>query len=216
MGRFHKVYHVLYYFLGLTVLALGLTLNTKTGLGVSPVTSLPYAFSQILDIDFGDAVFVSHLVFIAVELILKKQKTERILILLQIPLGVVFTRVMNLFGAIFNFTLDTFLEKLIVLFFAIVCAGVGTALILDMQFIPTPGTGVLWAISETIGKDVGLVKNIVDLIFVTGSFMLGWFFGNPFLSVGFGTVLGVLGVGRTIAVFDRFFQKYIHNQAGLS
>ena len=36
------------YLVGIIVLALGITLNTKTNLGVSPIISMPYAVAQIL------------------------------------------------------------------------------------------------------------------------------------------------------------------------
>ena len=36
------------YLVGIIVLALGITLNTKTNLGVSPIISIPYAVAQIL------------------------------------------------------------------------------------------------------------------------------------------------------------------------
>ena len=40
-------FRVLFYVIGLLVLALGLTLNTKTGLGVSPIISVAYSISEI-------------------------------------------------------------------------------------------------------------------------------------------------------------------------
>ena len=36
------------YLVGIIVLALGITLKTKTNLGVSPIISIPYAVAQIL------------------------------------------------------------------------------------------------------------------------------------------------------------------------
>lgn len=43
-----KIYRATYYILGLAILALGLALNAKTGLGVPPITSLPYTVAEIL------------------------------------------------------------------------------------------------------------------------------------------------------------------------
>ena len=43
------------YVIGMLVLALGLTLNTKTGLGVSPILSLAYCSTQIWGVNLGDA-----------------------------------------------------------------------------------------------------------------------------------------------------------------
>ena len=46
-------YRILFYAGGLLVLALGLTLNTKTGLGVSPIISVAYSTATIFDHNFG-------------------------------------------------------------------------------------------------------------------------------------------------------------------
>ena len=42
-------YRILFYAAGLLILALGLTLNTKTGLGVSPIISVAYSIATIFD-----------------------------------------------------------------------------------------------------------------------------------------------------------------------
>ena len=38
------------YFIGVVILATGLTLNTKAGLGVSPIISVPFSISEIFDL----------------------------------------------------------------------------------------------------------------------------------------------------------------------
>ena len=47
------------YSIGMLILAMGLTLNTKAGLGVSPIISLSYAMSEIWHLNFGDVTFCS-------------------------------------------------------------------------------------------------------------------------------------------------------------
>ena len=53
-----KVNRWIFYILGMVVLAAGITLNTKTGLGVSPIISVAYCVSQIFELNFGDMTFV--------------------------------------------------------------------------------------------------------------------------------------------------------------
>lgn len=211
-----KVHRAVYYILGLVILALGLTLNAKTGLGVSPITSLPYTVSEILQINFGNTVFVSYLVFIAIELTLKKQRSERFLIVLQIPLSIIFTRVMNLFGSLFTLHLETLWQRVLLLLCAILCTGVGAAMTMDMRLVPNPGDGVVQSIAEYSGRDIGLIKNCVDLVNVLCAFLLGCLAGNPLLGVGLGTAIGVLGIGRVIALFNKLFMVKIQKQSGLS
>ena len=62
------------YLVGIIVLALGITLNTKTNLGVSPIISMPYAVAQIFGYETGTAVFVAYLIFIVLQIVLLKGK----------------------------------------------------------------------------------------------------------------------------------------------
>ena len=45
------------YLVGNVVLALGLTLNTQTQLGVSPIMSIVYSTSELFGMNFGNTVF---------------------------------------------------------------------------------------------------------------------------------------------------------------
>ena len=44
----NKVVRGTVYAAGLLILAMGIILNTKTGLGVSPIVSVPYVVAQIM------------------------------------------------------------------------------------------------------------------------------------------------------------------------
>ena len=93
-----KVNRWIFYILGMVVLAAGITLNTKTGLGVSPIISVAYCVSQIFELNFGDMTFVLYGIFVVVQLFLRERR-ERLATLLQFPLSLVFSRLLNLCSA---------------------------------------------------------------------------------------------------------------------
>ena len=110
---------IFFYTIGLLILAMGLTLNTKANLGVSPIISIPYCFSQIFHLNFGNATLVLYCIFVVIEILLhllggkrsspQRKNNERFVLimdLLQIPLSIVFTRFMNIFSAIFPICLQ--------------------------------------------------------------------------------------------------------------
>ena len=80
------------YLLGMLVLALGLTLNTKAGLGVSPIISIAFAVSEIWGWNFGDMTFLLYSLFVAGQFVLRG-KNSRLTDLLQLPLSLAFSRV---------------------------------------------------------------------------------------------------------------------------
>ena len=91
----------LVYIIGMFVLALGLTLNTKANLGVSPIISVPYSISQITGYNFGDLTFVVYTLFVVVQIMIhvKIKKNNKIVSdVLQLPLSLVFTRLLNIFS----------------------------------------------------------------------------------------------------------------------
>lgn len=213
-------YRALFYGAGLLILAMGLTLNTKAGLGVSPIISVSYGVSQMFRLNFGDTTLVLYCIFVAAELVLhsvrrgEDLKGERKLVLvmdvLQVPLSLVFTRFLNPFGGLLpdvpgasgSWT-DHFLLRLAVLALAILCTGVGAAMSLSMRIVPNPGDGIVQTLADCLRKPVGLTKNCFDLLNISVTILMGLLLAGHLVGVGVGTVLAVFGVGRVIALFQR-------------
>lgn len=200
--------------LGMMILALGLTLNAQTGLGVSPITSVPYTVSRILPVSFGNATFISYLIFVAIQLLLSK-KPNRLAILLQIPVSLLFTRVMNVYGAVIDIRFSSLTANLLLLLVAIALTGIGAAMTLCTKIVPNPADGIVQELSRFFYGKLGLTKNIFDLLNALVSLCLGWAVGVPLLGVGIGTIFCVFGVGRVIAVFNRYLKAFIQKQSGL-
>ena len=94
------------YILGLFILALGLTINTKCELGVSPIISVAYTIHRVTSYDLGNVIFAQYAVFVLIQLWLKKD-WKNIKIWLQLPLSLVFTRVMNGMSALITVEADS-------------------------------------------------------------------------------------------------------------
>ena len=154
-----KVNRWIFYVLGMVVLAAGITLNTKTGLGVSPIISVAYCVSQIFELNFGDMTFVLYGIFVVVQLFLRERR-ERLATLLQFPLSLVFSRLLNLCSACIPYqaAAHSLPENLAVLALAIVLTGVGVALTVNMRLVPNPGDGIVQAVAQRMGRDQGFAK----------------------------------------------------------
>ena len=236
-------FRVLFYLIGLLVLALGLTLNTKTGLGVSPIISVAYSTAVISGHNFGNMTLALYSLFVVIELILhllrerryveeshgalapagkRDQKLIFLMDLLQIPLSLVFTRFLNVFSAVlpdlYSNTRSTPGELALrvgVLLLAIIFTGIGAAMSLNMRIVPNPGDGIVQAIADTIHKSVGFTKNCFDLTNITITLVLSFVFAGHLVGVGVGTILAMIGVGRTIAVFNHFTYERMKEMAGV-
>ena len=208
-------FRIFFYILSLLILALGLTLNTKTGLGVSPIISLSYSISQIFHMNFGNTTLVWYTVFVIAQLIIRG-KNRRWYDLLQIPLSIVFTRFLNLFEKCIPWETDSFAANMALLIVAIICTGVGAAMSVNMRLIPNPGDGIVAAIADFIHKDMGFAKNMFDLLNICMTFVIGIISGHFLLGIGVGTVFAVIGVGRAVAAFNYLCKEKMNILSGLS
>lgn len=202
-----------FYVSGLVILALGITLNTKTGLGVSPIVSIPFVAAQAGGWSIGDTTLVSYIVFMLIQWALKG-RAYRVWDLLQLPLSIVFTRFMNLFSD--WIPVQTALPgQIAALALAIVLTGIGAAMSLDMRLVPNPGDGAVQAISDFTGKEMGLCKNCFDGLNVGIALILGLMLRGKIVGVGIGTLAAIFGIGRVIAWFNSLFLKKMKQLAGV-
>lgn len=186
------------YFIGLIVLALGIVLNTKTLLGVSPIISIPYNICHIWHLNLGAITFVFYCFCVLIESILKG-KEFKLYELLQIPMSLVTSVFINIFDQYLNIVPDTLGQKLLVLFFAIVVTGIGAA-----------------TIGDKLGKGMGIGKNVFDVTCFCTSGIIGLVFTRHIIGLGIGTVLAVIFTGRVIAVYNYFLKHPMQNLAGIT
>ena len=206
-----KRLQILVYVVGMFILAIGLTLNTKANLGVSPIISVPYSISQITGLNFGDLTFVVYAIFVVVQIIIhiRLKNHKRIVSdILQLPLSLIFTRLLNIFSTYIP-TAQNLEIRFIVLTLAIICTGVGAAMSLSMQLVPNPGDGIVQSLAEGFNKSVGLTKNLFDCFNLCITLCISIFIAHQIVGVGIGTVIAVLGVGRVIALFHHIFEYKI-------
>lgn len=206
-----KRLRILVYVVGMFILALGLTLNTKANLGVSPIISLPYSISQITGLNFGDLTFVVYAMFVVVQIIIhiRLKNHKRIASdILQLPLSLIFTRLLNIFTVHIP-TSQNLGIRFIILTFAIICTGIGAAMSLSMQIVPNPGDGIVQALAERFDKSVGITKNWFDCLNLSITLCISLFIAHQIVGVGIGTVIAVVGVGRVIALFNHIFESKI-------
>ena len=210
------VYRWTFYILGMLVLALGLTLNTKAGLGVSPIISIAYAVSEIWGMNFGDMTFLLYAAFVAGQFALRG-KNSRLTDLLQLPLSLVFSRVLNLYSALIPYEAAEHGMGLnfLVLLLAIFLTGAGAAITVNMKLVPNPGDGIVAAVGEKIGRDQGFAKNMFDLACVAVTCILGLLAAGRIAGIGIGTVVSMIGVGRSIALVNYLGKQKMCLAAGL-
>lgn len=200
------------YALGMFILAIGVTLSTRTNLGSSPITSVPYCLSYVMDWKIGDATLLVYSSFVVVEVVCHIKMKERLMVvkdILQVPVCLIFTRFMNLFAGMIPNMTGPFRLQLVCQLLSIVLIGIGMVLALNVRLIPNPSDGIIQTLADFTGKKLGTVKNIADTICVTITLVTGYLCTGKIVCVGIGTIMAMLLVGRVVALGNMLLKEKI-------
>jgi uncharacterized membrane protein YczE len=175
----------IFYLAGMVILALGISLNSKTSLGVSPIISTAYCMSALSGYNFGNMTFVLYTFLVCIEVVIHlagKQKKQAAFDCLQIIVSLIFTRFLNIFDwfipnlgseAMKGTFAGSLGGRILFLLLAIVLTGIGAALSLNMRIVPIPGDGIVQTIADACKKDTGFIKNCVDITCVIVTCAIG-------------------------------------------
>lgn len=218
-GRRKLINRLLSYGLGIVILALGITLNTKTGLGVSALVSIAYTVANAWNLNFALMTFLLYTCFALIEVGLKwgfLPQLRKVLWkdLLQIPFSLAFSLFLNVFGGIIPVA-EHVGAQIVMLVLAIVCTGIGAAMIVDMHLIPNPADGLAQTLGMVTKKGMGLGKNLLDCSCVGISAVIGLVARGRLIGIGIGTIAAMIGVGRVVALFNRCFETKLCRTAGV-
>lgn len=214
-NRCTLLWRCFFYGFGVICMAVGLTLNTKTQLGVGSVASIAYSGSLIWGVDYGRLTFVVYMAAIILQLFLKKENRHW-KICLQLPFSAVFSALLTVFGRNIQFFPEALWQRLLLLLAAIGFTALGLLLIVDMKLIANPADALADTVGSLFGRDVGFGKNVIDVISVTLSCVIGLIFAGKIVGIGIGTVVTMILTGRLVSLFRGLLEEKIQTLAGIS
>ncbi len=192
------------YIVGLLILCLGVVLNTKTNLGVAAINVTPFVLSKTTSITLGNAVFIMYCVFIICECILNRKID--ILTILQLPISLLFGKLVDLFNTLLNFEANNFFVGIIMLLIAITLVALGTTLVISQNLVPNAPDGFVNAIGAKMNKPFGYVKLRFDIACVCIAFIISLVLSGKIIGIGIGTIISMLLTGNMCS----YFKKILH------
>lgn len=197
------VYRVAFYCFALLLMAFGVALSVNSNLGVSPVNSLPYVISQILDIQMGTCVTVVFCFYILLQILLQGKDFKPVN-LLQILFSTVFGYFVDFAKRIVgDFAIPTYFGQLSMLAASIVLIALGVLLYMDVQLVPMPMEGLSSCVAGKLKKPFPTMKTAIDCLVVLLGAVLSFVFLGRLDGIREGTVITAIVVGRLIAVFKK-------------
>jgi len=190
------------YILGLFVLAFGITVSVKSNLGVSPVSSLPYVLSRIVDLEMGYFTMMVFISFIVVQLLVLRREF-RIVSSVQILVSIAFGYFVNLSNFLMRAfeTPDAMVLRLMLAVSSAALCGLGIFLYISPRIMPLPGEGLTEALSYKTGKPFSRIKVYFDLTMVVLSLGFSLGFLGRVDGVGIGTLISALLIGKFVGIF---------------
>ena len=232
---FSGIGKLIVYLIGLLIIAVGINVSKLSGLGISPVSSIPGVLSKSFDISLGSMVIVVYCALVLAQLIVLRKKF-RAKNILGVPVAIIFGLMVDFVGiAHFKPTLagidigikaefdglmmglkapEGYPMQLLYLLASIVIIGIGVFIYLKPKLVPMPAEGLAGAISEVSGKAFGNCKTFVDVGMITVALVLQIILLGGFKSftganavVREGTVLSAICVGQVVKFLNKIFKK---------
>lgn len=183
-------------------------LSIKSGLGVTPISSIPYSLTLASGANIGitTIIFNAILVFLQIPILKKRFKAKRLLQLINTVMFGYFTDLsLWILSPMPDLPLDVNFTLLIVSMFLIAA---GILIYMPANIAPLPGEGVVEAISLAYNKRFSKVKVCFDTSMVVLSLIIcGLFTSDIFGSVNIGTILAAIFIGIIIRYLTELYEK---------
>lgn len=189
-------------------MSLGVGLSIKSGLGVTPISSIPYSLTLASGVNIGitTVIFNVLLVFLQIPILKKRFNPKRLLQLINAFMFGYFTDLsLWILSPMPDLPLDVNFTLLIVSMFLIAA---GILIYMPANIAPLPGEGVVEAVSLAYDKRFSKVKVCFDTSMVVLSLIIcGLFTSDIFGSVNVGTILAAIFIGIIIRYLTELYEK---------
>ncbi len=189
------------YLLGLLIMALGIVLIKKSELGMSPISAIPSAVSNITPLTLGEMTILFQLFCILLQILILRRLTLKVI--LQLPLSVAFGYLIDLYVFVLRFGILPIWLRGVLCFAGIFCTALGIVIIVGMDLMLPAPDAFLRTVSQHLCRPLGTVKVIGDVTWVVAAIVIELLASGMVTSVGVGTVASMLLTGKFVSLLRR-------------
>lgn len=195
-----------YCILGLFINSFGIAFITKSALGTSQISSVPYVFSlYFTHISFGMMTFIFNMIFIIIQILILRKDFQPIQFL-QILANIIFSSFIDISMYLMSwFQPETLLIRIISLIIGCIILAFGISIEVAPNVIMVPGEGIVKAISDVTHKDFGTVKICFDITLIILAALFSYLFFHSLQGIGVGTIISALFVGKIVSIINNHF-----------
>ena len=186
------------YAVGIILVSLGIVLCKKCGLGISPISCIPFVLEKAVPLSFGTLTMFFHLANTLAQALLKRRVDFKLA--LQVPVAFVFGQVIDFIQGLIVISPDLLYMRIGALVLSVLFTALGMVCMVDMNLVQNPPDGTVKVISARWHKEFGRVKIGYDLICVIGAAAFSLIFLGNITGIGVATIVSAVFVGRTVSV----------------
>ncbi len=211
------VKRILFFCLGMFILAMGINLSIQAGLGTTPVSCLPHALSLVTNIPLSWMSVIVYAAYVLVEFLILRREFK-LQDLLQVPCAILFSYFIGLCGTLVaGVTPQLYWQRLLLTLGAVLCVGFGVFLYMAAEITCIPAEGLCAAIGKKIHKPYSTVKIMHDCTAAVLSAAISLIAFQSFVTVREGTVIAAVCVGLVVKLLHKLFSwlpVWIRGKAG--
>ncbi len=198
-----KIKRYILLLIGLFVVAFGVSLITKASLGTSPIASIPYCISLVVEgISFGRWLIAYCFLLIFMQILMLGRKCNWFELLVQSIISLTFGYCTDFFMKLLSgFTPERYVVKILTLLAGCAVLALGAAIELTANVAMLPIDALEHLISQKIHKDYSKIRLVADVGMVAVSAVMCLVFLGELSAVREGTIIAALLTGNLVKVF---------------
>lgn len=193
--------------MGLIIMAFGIAMSIKAGLGTSPISSMPYVISEFAPLTVGNITIIMHILFILLQIIILRKRYKAVQ-LLQLPVAIAFGYITDF--AVFilgNVSCYSYAQQWFLCAMGILLVGIGVSFEVNAGVVTLAGEGLILAICQVLPIKFSDLKVIFDVTLVILSCAVSLCFTGKVVGVREGTVAAAVFVGITAKQMNKLIGK---------
>ena len=164
----HTVIRMLMYLVGVAVLALGMSLQTASGLGVAALTCFATTLSMLTGKTLGFWITATYVAYIVAQLAILRSKFQP-RILLELFFSTLIGGLTDLFMAVNPLHPTALPTQIATMLLSLAVTAFGVSLVVNMGVVPNAPDGLVQVIAEKLKRRFGDVKVVFDCSHVAAS-----------------------------------------------
>lgn len=185
---------------GVATAGLGVALSTQTGLGATPISSVPWVLTRATSLSYGTLTLLMNLLFVLAQIAILRRRFAPFQ-LLQIPATALFGLCIDGGMALTRPLVTTLYPlQLVLLVGGAALLAVGIVCQVHSDFLCVPGDALVKTVAQTFKLRLSRVKTAFDATLVLSALLVSWVLLRRIEGVREGTVLGVFLVGWLVGL----------------